>query len=580
MSIIKLPSILLLVIMGGVASNVSAAKPVLNFTDLISGPDTGLGDGKGSGVIVTVWGQFLGSSQGSGTIKYCDSSSTCRSGHVYYWKNADGNLPSGPARLYESHRMQEIAFSIPDSSIGAGMIKVTVNNNETSLPFTVRSGNIFHVKSNGSDSNTGSWSSPWLTTNKAVATAGVGDTTYVYNVDSGGKSEKRGIYMRQGFNATTANQWALVAYPGNQPQVVGQRGIWSWDTNGLVWSKFKVLQNENGNSGSDGIGTSNWGRVVGNSVTDYPGSCMSGAAGAISGGRPDSRTPGIEGAKVFGNYIYEYSCPTASKLHHTTYFTLRESSNPQVEGWEVAWNYLRDNDAKNGIHNYDEGATCGDITTKVKIHNNVVVNQAGAGITVESACGWSNNWDVFNNVLINSGYLSDIDNPRSGVNTQALNVLGDLTGIIHFFNNTIHSWDPENKDGTEQACLTNKSSAARIKFNDNVCYTSVDKPFYTDKGKGAAISGSRNAWIYTGGSTPSKAKAPAFDVSPIELGVTLSVSGSRIAIIDNTGMAGRGGTTTLARDVYGLARSPKAEIGAIELFIRPNPPRNVIFIND
>ncbi len=40
-----------------------AADPVLYFTDLTSGPDTGIGDGLGSGTIVTVWGVNLGSSQ-------------------------------------------------------------------------------------------------------------------------------------------------------------------------------------------------------------------------------------------------------------------------------------------------------------------------------------------------------------------------------------------------------------------------------------------------------------------------------------------------------------------------------------
>ena len=46
--------------------------PSVAFTDLITGPDTGLGDGVGSGAIVTVWGQRLGSVQGTNTIQFCD----------------------------------------------------------------------------------------------------------------------------------------------------------------------------------------------------------------------------------------------------------------------------------------------------------------------------------------------------------------------------------------------------------------------------------------------------------------------------------------------------------------------------
>ena len=147
----------------------AANSPVLLFSDLITGPDVGLGDGKGSGVIVTVWGQNLGSSQGDGTLEFCDSEGVCREGYLYYWKNADGNLPGGPANLFESHAMQEIAFSIPDSAQGTGEIQLTKGNRTSTLPFTVRAGTIYHVKSSGSDSGDGSWDNPWLTVGKATA---------------------------------------------------------------------------------------------------------------------------------------------------------------------------------------------------------------------------------------------------------------------------------------------------------------------------------------------------------------------------------------------------------------------------
>ena len=118
--------------------------PYLAFSDLISGPDTGMGDGVGSGTVVTIWGQNLGSAQLDSKIYFTDSSQTRReAAHVYYWKNADGELPSGPANLYESHRMQEIALSIPDSAAGLGLIHVEVNGKASNtLPFTVRTGNV------------------------------------------------------------------------------------------------------------------------------------------------------------------------------------------------------------------------------------------------------------------------------------------------------------------------------------------------------------------------------------------------------------------------------------------------------
>lgn len=62
--------------------------------------------------------------------------------------------------------------------------------------------------------------------------------------------------------------------------------------------------------------------------------------------------------------------------------------NIDVEAWELGWNFLKDNKAKNGLHPYDENLAnhvdgCGDVTGTVSIHDNVVVNQRGAGIFAE-----------------------------------------------------------------------------------------------------------------------------------------------------------------------------------------------------
>lgn len=114
----------------------AAPVPALNFSDIESGPKTGNTDGVGSGAIVTIWGNYLGSSQGTSKIYVGDQEATA----IYYWKNADGQLPSGPADLYSSHKMQEIAFSIPATAPdGLTTIKVVVSGIETNtLPFTVR----------------------------------------------------------------------------------------------------------------------------------------------------------------------------------------------------------------------------------------------------------------------------------------------------------------------------------------------------------------------------------------------------------------------------------------------------------
>ncbi len=86
---------------------------------------------------------------------------------------------------------------------------------------------------------------------------------------------------------------------------------------------------------------------------------------------------------MFGNEIYEYGCARSSKLHHTTYLSIRSADkNLQLNPWRFGWNYLHDNHTKNGIHQYDEsykGPLCGSPNGTVIINDNVIINQAGSG---------------------------------------------------------------------------------------------------------------------------------------------------------------------------------------------------------
>jgi len=130
------------------------AESVLHFSDIISGPKTGLGDGLGEGAIITIWGNNLGSFQGSSKVYFKDSlNHVYESAYVYYWVNADGQSGGGPADLYTFHKMQEIAFSIPSSvTDGLGKMYVEVGGiNSNELNFTVREGNIYFVDINSTN---------------------------------------------------------------------------------------------------------------------------------------------------------------------------------------------------------------------------------------------------------------------------------------------------------------------------------------------------------------------------------------------------------------------------------------------
>ncbi len=488
---------------------------VINFSDLISGPKTGLNDGLGEGVIVTIWGQNLGSQQGTAQVLFKDSNGAeHEAAHIYYWKNADGTLPSGPADLYTSHKMQEIAFSIPSEAVdGAGTIFLRDQGTTTNaLPFTIRSGDIRHVRPSGLDieSADGSFENPWLTVNHAFSKmSNPGGTLYIHNIDSGDSTTLRAIWWKNTAASSTLDaQFAISAYPGTRPTTTGQMGVDNYRVEGMVTSKIDVYASNytsvdtndqpSGNSidslnVSKGITTDRWGRIVGNRITDIPGGCVNAQQGAINGNAMYENN--VEFCKIFGNEIYEYGCKGTSKFHHTTYLSIRDIYSPEdsklfIKPWEFGWNYLHDNHTKNGIHNYDEnniGDSCGDLDGTVEIHDNVVINQAGSGIAIGGTCGWSNHWKVYNNLLMNTGLASSYDgvDPTTADSPETSGFTIRDSGLpvsVDYFFNTVVNWGGDDISNGTNAALSFEGSAdvVGVVFENNLVVGSKDKPFEGD----------------------------------------------------------------------------------------------------
>src|SRR5258707_6249960 len=97
----------------------------------------------------------------------------------------------------------------------------TASGTSNGLPFTVNASKIYFVSTAGSDSNSGSFASPWATLPHAVQTAGTtaGNIIYAENgvsqtVDDG-QGWSAALLLRQGYCQGTPTQPnALVAYPG------------------------------------------------------------------------------------------------------------------------------------------------------------------------------------------------------------------------------------------------------------------------------------------------------------------------------------------------------------------------------
>ena len=222
-----------------ISGELLAAQPKLNFIDIDSGPSTGLGDGLGSGTIVTFWGNNLGSSQNGSKVKFrASNGDVLDAAYIYYWKDANGALPGGPSNLYKSHKMQEVAFSIPDAASGNGEIFVEVDGSASNaLAFRVRDGQFKFVASGGNNTNACTFNSPcgWINGDIRGSTNGIGnsklkpgDIVYSLGVaepDYCGGGVCAGLFLRSA-QGTADCSISLAAYPGAVPRVTSlNRGV-------------------------------------------------------------------------------------------------------------------------------------------------------------------------------------------------------------------------------------------------------------------------------------------------------------------------------------------------------------------
>ena len=460
----KILSTLLLLL--GLHCQVVQAAPRLAFSDLVNGPVQGLSDGLGQGAIVTVWGYQLGETPGQ--VIFEDSTGLQKpAAYLYYWKKADGKLPGGPANLYKSHQLFEVAFSLPTATLGTGKIILQHHDGSQSnpLPFTAIAGRIFHIKANGNNLNDGSFNNPWKFMNaddSRVPSAGngkllAGDLVYFHGTterlgDYEGSGARAAIFLRSLYGNANAHI-GMLSYPGAHTLVESPTwGIHPYLSTGLLISKFIVkggiIDDPKDFSATIAptspstaqITTTANGRIIANSLTDIDGKCSNGYAGAITGGSTNA-----DNVSILGNEIYGIGCWQTSHFHHTTYMTRRtQTGAAPIAAGEFAWNYLHDNMAKFGVHYYDQNnssnRSCDQVTGTLRIHNNYILNQRSAAISVQtqnSFAGlpcWQMDTEIYNNIIHKVG-LGPIAELTNGTQPYALILGGGIEGKFSVFNN-------------------------------------------------------------------------------------------------------------------------------------------------
>jgi hypothetical protein len=269
------------------AQTAPSNPPVLFFSDLTFGPNSGWNGSTTQGAAVTVWGKNFGSTRNSSYITVNGARLTTDASYAE-WD------ASGPAR-----GLERITFWIPSTATtGNGTITVTVNGTTSNgLPFEVAPATILFVDvNNGNNSNNGrttstAWKDLWKWTpclsndpyHYPSNCNTLGDAQYIMYVRGGTytvKDPHAGAYspfigVSNPFGSPTARK-AVIGYPGETPvinmsgtQYSGIIGSLQWGPYGYGASYITVakLTGQNGLEFYSVFGDYN--RIVGNRIMDF-----------------------------------------------------------------------------------------------------------------------------------------------------------------------------------------------------------------------------------------------------------------------------------------------------------------------
>lgn len=540
--------------------------PVLFFSDLTSGPRTGNTDSSGGrtpgqdGAIVTIWGRNLGSTQGGSKV-YCNGA---QAASYYSWGNA-----TSPANLYASHQMQSVSFQVSSSAQnGAGSIYVMVNGQQSnSLPFTVRSGNIRFVKTSGNDgSGSGSWSSPWRTIPKAVASLAIGDIAYICDGVNQTTVTEFDAAVNLGSNGSAAGPKALVVYPGAASNVGNPniaRAFHPWNTaGGSDYSQYWVISRFTIISAGVGVFANTGFRVVGNRFT---------GPNTIGDWEATLYAFGSDVA-LFGNELHDIGTPqNTSKAHSPIYLTgARQTGGarlPTERNRDAGWNYIHDNYFHDAFHIYSEQDASAFIQGH-RIHDNVIVNQRGDGILMGYYVT-GENW-IYNNLIVRAGLGPEFDDPSPSYHTgihfdTGHETIAQGSTVIHCYNNTLYGcgFAGAAYSGENGALIVTPEAISRSTLNIwNNIIRSTGNPYVAGESGTPSAGSFHNCWYGDGA-------APAWDTGAINADpqfVNAGADNYRLSSSSPCRDAGINVSATVSRDIDGTTRPQGSgvDVGAYE----------------
>jgi hypothetical protein len=370
----------------------ATATPVIFYSDLTSGPNTGGQNNKG--VFVTIWGKNFGNTR----------------------ENSYVTVGGGQADNYPEWTNSKVCFQLGASTTTGNIIVIVGGVPSNTIPFTVRPGNIYFVTPDGTGD--GSYASPFDPSDYTAILAGGenGATAYfrtgTYTQEYAYLNWHANFCFTDNYSGSPGNENAFIGYPGETIIINALSGsadrtnFRSHDTSiatNILIAKF-ICNSVNGSISS----RSGW-RVVGNYIDGI--STLS-ADGVISAKGSD--------IKILGNEITGGS--SGNKLDHAFY--PNEGSDI-----EFGWNHIHDNNFAEGPMisiNHDSAWINNWQFLNYHIHDNIIdVSTYPSRAMGVYETGPDSTIYYYNNVVVG--------HPANGLST-----IMAASAHVYYYNNTIY----------------------------------------------------------------------------------------------------------------------------------------------
>jgi hypothetical protein len=412
-----------------------ATTPTLYFTDLISGP---------VGSIVTVYGVNL----------------------------TPAATVNGVSATIVLSSATKVSLTVP--SLSAGTYNIQVGGAGNTLPFTVRSGNIYYVSTSGNDSTgNGSFSTPWATIPHGYHTATCGDIVYVENGVTQTATDNYDASLAVATNCASTTPQAVIAYPGATVTIGSssgaEYGIRNPDTgpafSGQVFAGMNILGSNNGIL----VNNSSYWRIIGNTF-----SCPTGSGEAAC-----VQTEVSTYIEILGNTVTNTGAG-GTKYYHSIYLTTN-STNIEV-GWNSVYNV-------NTCRGIQFNSTSGSAQFNESVHDNIITGTECDGInfaTVDGSLGYLN---VYNNLVYHIGLGGTTDGLS---NYACFASLGYTTGTgsILVYGNTFA--DCGSYGGTTAGAITVQTSSPQVLLTSNLIMQNSGEVVYSSTNQSSLITLSSN----------------------------------------------------------------------------------------